>query len=407
MEIKSSTSRTDTLKTSLSMPNPLSFIDDELDQLEALNLRRHLAVREGPQMPQGILLDGGQFINFGSNDYLGLANDPRLIATAQQAVAAVGVGSGASPLVSGRGIVHAELERGLALFEGVEATLLFPSGFAANSTTIPALVGKGDVIFSDAKNHASIIDGCRLSGAQIQVYRHNDTEMLEELIKSASNFRRRLIVSDTLFSMDGDFAPVSTLGRIAHDYDAIFMADEAHATGVIGDRGRGVCELLYAEEWTHVRVGTLSKALGSSGGFVAGSQKLIDYLANRARGYVFSTAPPEVAAAAALIALQIVRDEPQRRSELQAKSEHLRERLWKDNWWLGSTQSHIIPIVMGDASEALRMTMRLRERGFFVPCIRPPSVPEGESLLRISVSWSHTMEQLDALADALMQCAEV
>jgi 8-amino-7-oxononanoate synthase len=389
------------------MPHdPLAWIDEELMLLDESYLRRRLSVRSGPQLGQQIHIDGRMLANFGSNDYLGLAADPRLAEAARQAAEEAGWGAGASPLVSGRGRWHAQLERSLAAFEGTDAALLFPTGFAANFGVIAALVDKDDAIYSDAKNHASIIDGCRLSKATIHVYPHNDMEALEELLKSGDAYRRRLIVSDSLFSMDGDFAPLADLARLAAHYNAMLMVDEAHATGVIGDRGRGVSELLYAEQGVHVRVGTLSKALGSIGGFVAGSQRLIDYLVNHARSYIFSTAPPEAMAAAAMQALQIVDAEPWRREQLMLRSERFRERLWKDGWWLGASQSHIVPIVLNDPSETLRMAAALRDQGFFVPAIRPPSVPEGESMLRISLTVLHDEALLDRLADALLRCTD-
>lgn len=390
------------------MSDPLNWMNQELIELEESTLRRKLAVRLGPQMGHQIAWEGMQLVNFGSNDYLGLAADPRLLQAALNVMQASGWGAGASPLVTGRGQFHAELEQALAAFEGTEAALLFPTGYAANVGTIVALVQQGDAVYSDAKNHASIIDGCRLSGAAIHVYPHNDAEALEELIKTGgSGFRRRLIVSDSLFSMDGDIAPVGDLARIAAEHDTMLLVDEAHATGVFGDQGRGIGELLYAEEGIHIRVGTLSKALGSLGGFVAGKRKLIEYLVNRARPYIFSTAPVEALAGAALEALKIVQEEPDRREILLQRAEHLRERLWKDGWWLGSTQSQILPIVVGDPAEALRMSSGLRRLGFFVPAIRPPSVPEGESLLRISVTLQHDEAMLDQLADALLKCTEL
>jgi 8-amino-7-oxononanoate synthase len=206
--------------------------------------------------------------------------------------------------------------------------------------------------------------------------------------------------------MDGDIAPVGDLARLAGEHDAMLLVDEAHATGVFGDHGRGIGELLYAEQGIHIRVGTLSKALGSLGGFVAGQRKLIEHLVNRARPYIFSTAPVEALAGAALEALKIVQEEPDRRQTLLQRADQLRERLWRDGWWLGSTQSHIVPIVVGDPAEALRMTAGLKQLGFFVPAIRPPSVPEGESLLRISVTLQHDEAMLERLANALLKCTE-
>jgi 8-amino-7-oxononanoate synthase len=389
------------------MPDPLSWINQELVLLEESTLRRKLSLRAGPQMGHQIELDGRQLVNFGSNDYLGLAADPRLLQAALNAMQHSGWGAGASPLVTGRGQWHAELEQALATFEGTEAALLFPSGYAANVGTIAALVEKGDAVYSDAKNHASIIDGCRLSGATIHVYPHNDVDQLvDQLVAAGASFRRRLIVSDSLFSMDGDIGPVADLARVAGEHDAMLLVDEAHATGVFGERGRGIGELLSAEQGIHVRIGTLSKALGSQGGFVAGSRKLIEYLVNRARPFIFSTAAVEATAAAALEALRIVQEEPIRRQTLLKRADRLRERLWRDGWWLGSTQSHIVPIVVGEPTEALRMAAGLRQQGFFVPAIRPPSVPEGEALLRISVTYQHDETVLEQLANALLKCTE-
>jgi 8-amino-7-oxononanoate synthase len=381
--------------------------------LEDAGLRRRLAVRYGRQTAR-IVIDGRELINFGCNDYLGLAADDRLIAAAQEASRREGWGSGASPLVSGRGESHAALERRLAEFEGAETALVFPSGFAANAGIIPALVEDEDAIFGDAKNHASLIDGCRLSKATRFIYPHGDWGALERLLHGADRFRRRLIVSDTLFSMDGDLAPVTELAELARKYDAMLMLDEAHATGVFGEHGRGVVEHLGSVPFfgsekkgtdplaqVHIRVGTLSKALGGSGGFVCGSRSLIDWLANRARSYVFSTAQPAATSAAAIAALEIVRTERHRREQLLASAVELRFRLQDQGWSTGPSQSQIIPITVGDAKLTMELTGKLREAGFFVPGIRPPSVPEGESLLRISLCFHHTGEMIDGLVAAL------
>jgi 8-amino-7-oxononanoate synthase len=429
--------------------------------LERAGLRRRLAVRAGRQGAR-VDIDGRELINFGCNDYLGLATDERLIAAAARAAEREGWGSGASPLVNGRGESQAELERHLAEFEGTEAALVFPSGFAANAGIIPALVDDEDAIFCDAKNHASLIDGCRLSKATRFVYPHGDCAALEPLLQSASRFRRRLIASDTLFSMDGDLAPLDELAELAHKYDAMLMVDEAHATGVFGETGRGVVELMAgvplaspvlmkdqqvampgsreraslhvqaspqesatlhpaARPWhettgprgypasgtralhdrVHIRVGTLSKALGSGGGFICGRRSLIDWLANRARSYVFSTAQPAATSAAAIAALDIVRTEPQRRERLLASATELRFRLQDRGWDTGRSESQIIPIAVGDATLTMELAGRLREAGFFVPGIRPPSVPAGESLLRISLCFHHTAEMIDGLVAAL------
>jgi 8-amino-7-oxononanoate synthase len=385
-----------------SHPNPLAWIDAELERIEGAGLRRRLAVRRGPQTSQ-IELDGRELVNFGSNDYLGLAADPRLADAARAAIDDEGWGSGASPLVSGRSSIHAALEGELAEFEGTEAALVFPSGFAANAGIIPALVDQPDALFADAKNHASLNDGCRLARATRFAYRHADCDALERKLRDAGRFRRRLIVTDSLFSMDGDLAPLVRLAELAERYDAMLLVDEAHATGVFGRLGRGAVEHFEREcpgldQRVHIRIGTLSKALGSGGGFVCGQKSVIDWLANRARTYVFSTAQPAATSAAARAALRIVGQEPQRRVELLTRAAGLRERLRAQGWDTGRSASQIIPLVIGDPERTMHLAGAMRDAGFFVPGIRPPSVPKGESLLRISLCWHHTPEMLDELA---------
>jgi 8-amino-7-oxononanoate synthase len=411
--------------------SPLDWVDGALEALERDGLRRRRSVRGGAQTSR-VVIDGGKLVNFGSNDYLGLAADQRVIAAARVAGEREGWGSGASPLVSGRSESQALLEERLAEFEGTEAALVFPSGFAANAGVIPALVEEPDAIFCDAKNHASLIDGCRLSKASRFVYAHCDCEALEALLRRGVGFRRRLVVTDTIFSMDGDVAPVARIAELAEQYDAMLMVDEAHATGVFGARGRGVVEHVEEEcrmwdaggreenqasgpphsasrilnpksphDRVHVRVGTLSKALGSGGGFVCGERRLIEWLANRARSYVFSTAQPAATSAAGVAALAIVRDEPERRRELLEMAGALRLRLTDQGWDVGRSASQIIPIIVGDATRTMELAGRLREAGFFVPGIRPPSVPEGESLLRLSLCWHHSGEMLEGLLGML------
>jgi 8-amino-7-oxononanoate synthase len=397
------------LLTTMPKPShdPLAWISTELEEWERAGLRRRLAVRSGPQSGR-IVLDGRELVNFGSNDYLGLANDARLAEAARDAIARDGWGSAASPLLGGRSDVHAELEQRLAEFEGTEAALVFPSGFAANAGAIPALVDEPDALFADAKNHASLIDGCRLSSAKRFVYPHGDCDALEAMLRKADGFRRRLIVTDTLFSMDGDLAPLVRLAELAARYDAMLLVDEAHATGVFGVHGRGVVEYFAAEcpgleQRVHVRIGTLSKSLGTGGGFVCGRQALIDWLANRARTYVFSTAQPAATSAAAIAALDIVRQEPERRRELLRRAAELRSRLREQGWNTGRSESQIIPLIVGEPDRTMYLAAALREAGFYVPGIRPPSVPEGESLLRLTLCHDHTPEMIDLLVEELGQ----
>ena len=380
---------------------PLDWIDAELDGLRQRDLLRQLPAPFDLQTAT-IEVAGRRLINFASNDYLGLAADPRLAAAAAEACHATGVGRGSSPLVCGRSTLHAELERRLAEFEHAETALLFPSGFAANASVVPALADRGDAIFADAKNHASLIDGCRLSRAETHVYRHNDANHLAELLTAhAEGARRSLIVTDTLFSMDGDVAPLAEIADLAGRHDAMLLVDEAHATGVFGPHGRGLAAAAGVEYDGLIRIGTLSKALGAAGGFVVGSQSLIDYLANRARSYVFSTAQPASTAAAAIVALDLIAAEPGRGGQLLATASNLRQRFQAAGWNTGDSASQIIPIHIGPAADALALSERLRQAGFWVPAIRPPSVPAGESLLRLSLTSSHTAEMIDSLLKEL------
>ncbi|HEY1783915.1 MAG TPA: 8-amino-7-oxononanoate synthase [Pirellulales bacterium] len=380
--------------------DPLAWIADEMVALEREGLRRRLTRRTGPQGAT-IASDRQQLVNFASNDYLALAADRRLTAAAHAAAQEEGWGAGASPLVSGYSSSHVRLEEWLAELLGTEAAIVMPSGFAANVGTICALVGRGDAVFGDSKNHASLIDGCRLSRAEVFVYPHADCQALETMLVGADKMRRKLIVTDSLFSMDGDVAPLANLAALAAGHEAMLLVDEAHATGVFGRRGSGLVEQFGLAENVHVRVGTLSKALGSSGGFVAGRALLIDWLVNRARPYVFSTAHPAAASAAATAALGIVASEPWRREQLLAKSGDLRSWLESEGWNIGNSTSQIIPLIVGQPDRAMRLSQLLREGGFWAPGIRPPSVPEGESLVRLSVSAGHTTEQLATLARLL------
>jgi 8-amino-7-oxononanoate synthase len=380
--------------------NPLDWIDAELARLRDEGLFRELPAplaRQGPVVDQG----GGPLVNFASNDYLGLAADQRLVAAAIDACRASGAGRGASPLICGRSPQHAALEERLAQFEGAEAALVFPSGFAANAGIVPALVDRGDAIYADAKNHASLIDGCRLARATTHVYPHGDAEALERLLQAETSRGRRLIVTDSLFSMDGDLAPLTKIGELAGRYGAMLLVDEAHATGVFGPHGRGVAEQCEVDGPGVIRMGTLSKALGAAGGFVSGSRSLIDWLANRARTYIFSTAQPAATCAAALAALDVVEREPHRRRELLETAERLRGELRRRGWNTLRSASQIIPLVVGSPTEAVRLSAELRSAGYWVPAIRPPSVPPGESLLRLCLMAAHTREMIDGLLDVL------
>ncbi|MFM7291188.1 MAG: aminotransferase class I/II-fold pyridoxal phosphate-dependent enzyme [Planctomycetia bacterium] len=384
------------------LPEPLGWIDDDLAMLRAAGLERPHRVRSGRQGRE-VELDGHTLLNFGSNDYLGYAGDVRLTKAASKAACAEGFGAGASPLVSGHSQAHELLERAVADLLAVDAALVFPSGFAANSATIAALAGPDDFLASDARNHASIIDGCRLSRGRVGIYPHRDMAALDLMLAEpqAARARRRLIVTDTVFSMDGTVAPLADLCDLARKHRAILMVDEAHATGVFGARGSGLVEETGCADGVHVRVGTLSKALAAAGGFVAGHAALIHWLKHKARAWIFSTAHPPAVAAAASRAIALVSAEPHRRRELQARAASFRETLRQSGLDVPRDPTQIVPLVVGEATAAVAVAAQLVEAGLFVPAIRPPSVPEGRSLVRVSLSWHHTEADLDRLAHSL------
>ena len=383
------------------MTKSLEWIEAELKNRKQMDLLRDIRTRESPAVAGQVQIAGKPYLNFGSNDYLGLASDNRLVEAVKHFSGQLGWGSGSSPLITGHGVLHRKLETELANFKNEESALLFPTGFAANVGVITSLVGVGDVVFSDALNHASIIDGCRLSGAKICVYRHNDCDDLAEQLGQKSGARRRLVVTDGLFSMDGDFAKLPRLAELADEFDAMLMVDEAHATGVFGEQGRGVCELLEIEKRADIRVGTLSKSFGSFGGFVTGNRSLIQWIYNSARSYIFSTAQPEAISAASLAALEIVQNEPERRHRLHELAFNLRHQLCQLGFDIGKSESQIIPILIGANKEALKIEKQLRDNGIWVPAIRPPSVPQGQARLRISLCSEHRPEHMESLCDNL------
>ena len=382
------------------LPAALDWIADDLDALRAAGLERPHRVRSGRQGRE-VDLDGQTLLNFGSNDYLGYAGDVRLTKAASKAACAEGFGAGASPLVSGHSQAHELLERALAHLLAVDAALTFPSGFAANTATIAALVGPDDVVASDARNHASIIDGCRLSRGRVGIYPHRDMAALDAILAQADSARRRLIVTDTVFSMDGTVAPLADLCELARKHRAILMVDEAHATGVFGVRGSGLVEETGCADGVHVRVGTLSKALAAAGGFVAGHADMIHWLRHKARAWIFSTAHPPPVAAAATRAITLLSQEPHRRRELLERAAGFRQLLSQSGIDVAGATTQIVPIVVGAASDAVAVAARLAEAGLFVPAIRPPSVPEGKSLVRVSLSWHHTADDVGRLVSTI------
>jgi 8-amino-7-oxononanoate synthase len=375
------------------------WIERELEALEAKGLRRTLEPLGSAQGPV-VTVDGRPLVNLCSNDYLALASDPRVVHAAALAAEREGAGAGASRLVAGDLPVHGALERELAALAGTEAALLFGSGYHANAGVPPALVGRGDAIFSDALNHASILDGALLSRAELVRYRHGDAGELADLL-ARTGARRKLVVTDAIFSMDGDAAPLRELAELCDRHGAMLYVDEAHATGVLGPRGGGLAEALGVADRVDVHMGTLGKALGSAGAFVAGERRLVELLLTRARTFVFTTAPPPAACGAARAALEIVRAEPERRARVLALTERMRAGLARLGFDVARVVAPIFPVVLGTEARAVAASRALRARGFFVRAIRPPTVPRGTSRLRVSLTAGHTDAQVDAFLGAL------
>ena len=368
-----------------AMSDSLNWLADELQELSREGLLRHRRVV--CPIGDGQVLVDGQYTawDMASNNYLELANHPRVIAAAEGAIRSHGVGAKASPLVSGRTDWHVRLEQALSAFEGTEAAILFPTGMAANVGTVAALAGPGNSVFCDRWNHASLVDGCRLSGARLRVYRHDDLEGLARSLARDSACRK-FIVTDSVFSMDGDLAPLIPLCDLAEQNGATMIVDEAHGTGVFGERGRGVAELKHVEERIAVRIGTLSKSIGSLGGFVAGRQSLIDFLWNKSRTQIYSTALPPALCAAAIASLEVIQSEPERRIRLLALSKTFREQLaYEGVESLAGSQGPIVPIVLYEPQAAVQMAGERLSAGFLVGAIRPPTVPRGTSRLRVTL----------------------
>ena len=390
-----------------SLPALEDVLRDELHTLAAQGLRRSLrAVRQ--RRSGTVLLDGERIADFASNDYLGLAADPRLARAAAAVLESEGTGAGAARLISGNHPVHEALERELAAFKHCARALLFPSGYMVNVGAIPALVGEGDVIYSDALNHASLIDGCRLARATVRVFPHTDLDALAKLLEAdAGHFRRALIVVEGVFSMDGDTFPLEELVPLAERFGAWTYVDDAHGTGVLGDTGRGALEQHGVLGRIDVVVGTLGKALGTTGAYVAGSERLIEFLLNRARSFVFTTGTPPALAAATLEALRISHTEPWRRAAVRDRATRLRQRLRAGGYDVpGAADGHIVPVLIGDAMRTMRVVADLRQRGFLLGGVRPPTVPAGTSRLRISLSAMHPPELVDALAANLLDALQ-
>jgi glycine C-acetyltransferase/8-amino-7-oxononanoate synthase len=378
----------------------MSEIAERLSELERLGLSRRLRMISGPQGPT-VLLDGRPVLLLCSNNYLGLADHPRIREAAAEAARRWGVGAGASRLVSGSMTIHRRLEERLAEFKGTESCLLFGSGYLANLGVIGALAGADDVIFSDELNHASIVDGCRLSRAEVVVYRHRDVEHLDWCMRRQERRAGRLIVTDSVFSMDGDIAPLAHLAELAQIYDARLVVDEAHATGNVGPDGRGAVAAAGLEGEVDVVVGTLGKALGSYGAYACASAEIIEYLINTARPLIFSTAPAPPQVAGALAALELLVERPHRVARLRSNARTLRGALAEEGFPVAEGEMHIVPLIAGEERAALRFCRHALDLGVFAQAIRPPTVPAGTSRLRLTTMASHTPGELREAAAAL------
>lgn len=383
----------------------MKFLEEELAYLQEHHLYRRLNRMDDSQAARTVV-NGKQCLLLSSNNYLGLTEHPEVKAAAREAVTRWGTGAGGSRLTTGNLRLHEELENTIARFKKTEAAIVFNTGYMANLGAITALAGKDDLILSDELNHASIIDGCRLSRAKIKIFPHKDTRALEKLLQQAQGYRRRLIVTDGVFSMDGDLAPLPRLVELAEKYHALLMVDDAHATGVLGRRGAGTADHFNLEGKVHIQMGTLSKAVGSAGGYIAGSRKLIDYLRNKARSFIFSTALPPAVIASATAAFTVIEKNPQIRENLWANARYLRSGLKQMGFSIMTEESPIIPIFIGDADKTMKMAEKLFILGVFAPGIRPPTVPPGTSRIRVTVMATHTREDLDRALAAFMQAGK-
>ena len=378
--------------------DPLGFCGEELGRLEAAGLRRRVRALQSASEPE-VVLDGRRVLCLASNNYLGLAAHPAVVDAAAEAARRYGAGAGSARLVTGGLVLHDELEARLAAFKGTDDAVLFSSGYLANLGTVAALVRPGDAVFSDALNHASIVDGCRLSRADVHVYRHADAGHLAERLglwrRDAGAGARALVVTDSVFSMDGDVAPLADIAAACEHRGAVLMVDEAHATGVVGPGGRGAVAGFGLEGRVGVVMGTLSKSLGAAGGFIAGSAALCAYLRNRARSFIFDTALPPPTAAAAVAALAILEREPERPVRARRLAGRLAAGLRNAGYDVADPPAAVLPVLVGAPDAALRLSARLLDAGVLVTAIRPPSVPEGTSRLRATVMATHTDAEID------------
>ncbi len=379
-------------------PDPLGFLGDELKALREQGLYRTLRQLSGEQGPRATF-DGRSVVNLSSNNYLGLTNHPRLRAAALDATEKLGVGSGAVRTIAGTMDIHMELERRLADFKKTEAVVVFQSGFAANAGTVSAFLTKEDIVISDELNHASIIDGCRLSRAAIKVFPHKDVDAARKILKELPATQRKLLITDGVFSMDGDVGPLPGLCAAAEEYGAIMMVDDAHASGVFGANGRGTIDHFQMHGRVDIQVGTLSKAMGALGGYVAGNRNLIEFLYHRARPFLFSTSHPPAVAATCLAALDVLIEEPQLIDRLWDNTTFFQAGLRQLGFNTGASESPITPVIVGEGALAMKLSDRLFAEGVFAQGIAFPTVARDRARVRTIVTATHTKEDLQFALD--------
>jgi len=377
------------------MPDKLQWIQDELNNLKESGLYNRIRTLSSPQ-GAWLIVDGRRVLNFCSNNYLGLANHPRLVEAAQKAIQKYGVGPAAVRTIAGTMDLHVQLEQRLAAFKGVEAAITFQSGFNANLGTIPALVGKGDAVFSDELNHASIIDGCRLSGAQIIRYAHCDPQDLQRVLQeNRQNFNRAMVITDGVFSMDGDIAPLDQIYEVTQKYEAILMVDDAHGEGVMGRGGRGIVDHFALHGKVDIEVGTLSKAFGVVGGVVAGNPLVVEWLRQRGRPFLFSSAMTVPDVAACLVAVDILEQSTELVDRLWENTRYFKDEIRRLGFDTGRSVTPITPIMLGEATLAQEFSRELFEAGVFAMAIGYPTVPRGKARIRVMISAAHQKDDLD------------
>ncbi|MEK7702450.1 MAG: 8-amino-7-oxononanoate synthase [Nitrospirota bacterium] len=376
--------------------------EDEIKSLQEMGLLRELTAIDSACDPT-LTIHGKTFLAFCSNNYLGLANHPVLKEAAIAAIQKFGVGTGASRLVSGNLSLYETLEAEIAKFKSSEKALVFNSGYTANIGILPALIGEKDLILFDRLNHASLFDGVKMSGGQLRVYRHKDMDQLKQLLTKRPTGQKAIIVTDGIFSMDGDIAPLPEIVSLAEQYDAMIYLDDAHGTGVLGEHGKGTRAYFHLQTDRIIEMGTMSKALGGFGGFVAGSERFISYLTNKAKSFIYTTALPPSVLASALAALRLIQEEPGLREHLLENTNQLKKSVMAMGYDICGSETPIIPLLIGEADVAVAFSKRLMEEGIYVPAIRPPTVAKGKSRLRITLMATHTKEQIMHLTSKLQE----